>query len=97
MTPSEQLKQIGMNLAASCRTSDLSMARLIAIQLAQQSPTKTTNIDLVRPHLQPLGIELGPAAGSLFALPCWEFTGMRQRSTLETNHAREIKIWRLLT
>jgi len=38
---------------------------------------------------------IGPAAGALFRGAEWEFTGQRVLSSRKSNHAREIKVWRL--
>ena len=37
----------------------------------------------------------GPFWGSLFKGKEWEFTGVRIKSAVVSNHARELKVWRL--
>lgn len=90
-------KEKGMELAAEADASiePLELARGIALRLATMYGE--TNADQVG---QLLWTEhqiksLGPAAGSIFKGPEWEFTGKRVLSTRVSNHAREIKVWRL--
>ena len=88
------LKDEGM-LAAASVSSHLVLARKIASRLAVERGE--TNADQVGRILKrDYGIEsLGPAAGSLFKGPEWEFTGRRVLSARKKNHGREIKVWRL--
>lgn len=94
MTTGEALKQHGMELAADHRVDELCLARQIAIEIARNGDG-TCHMDQVRQRL-PEGVELGPAAGSVFKGSEWEFTGLRVRSLLQSNHARELKVWRLI-
>jgi hypothetical protein len=74
---------------------NLDLARQIAATLATANlPSMTTHMDAVREVLEFLGVELGPAAGSVFAADEWQFTGVRIESKHPANHAREIKVWR---
>ena len=86
-------KAAGMELAASNKQSLLDEARQVAIDIAR-SGDGTCNADLVRMQMGERYEGLGPAAGSIFR--GWEFTGRRVLSSLPANHARELKIWRLL-
>lgn len=98
-----QAKMEGMAAAARKRVLLLEAARKVAMDLAGRHPQGETDADEVRLHmnsrLRAIGSQyryedLGPAAGSIFAQKCWVFTGERRLSTLESNHAREIKRWR---
>src|SRR5579864_1360760 len=79
-------KKMGMDRAADSRKRELSMASAIALQIAQESPTRTVSIDLVQDRLITLGIDLGNAAGSLFKGGQWECVGF-QKSSRVSNHA----------
>ena len=91
-------KEDGMAIAADNQADWLQIARDIAVELALQNPFRTCNADAVgEVLLERHGIaSLGPAAGSLFKGGNWEFTGQRFLSKRKTNHARELKIWRLV-
>jgi hypothetical protein len=93
---SERRKEEGMDAAAS-NSSDLVIAKQIAMELAESSPDRTTNADEVGEELwnRHRIKTLGPAAGSIFKHDRWEFTGRRIESVRKTNHGREIKVWRL--
>jgi hypothetical protein len=93
---SRQLKAEGMEKAATAKTTELAVARELAVSLARQKPTRTLHMDELRTTLDILGIELGPAAGSVFRGDDWEFTGQRVESEHGSNHARELKVWRLI-
>jgi hypothetical protein len=73
----------------------LALARIVARQLAER--WGTVNADHVGHEMKKrYGIDsIGPAAGSLFRGPEWEFTGQRVLSSRVSNHSREIKVWRL--
>lgn len=86
----EDLKREGMELAASNRAELLEDAKAAAKQLAMECGE--VHLDMVREKVDG---DLGPAAGSVFKGAEWEFTGRRIRSTLPSNHGRELKVWRL--
>lgn len=98
LTTGLSLKLSGMKAAAESQEGALAQARMVAIDIAINKPCRTTDSDEVCGKLEELGLQsnLGPAAGSIFKTSDWEFTGQRRRSHRITNHAREIKIWRLL-
>jgi hypothetical protein len=94
----EHEKRQGMsNAEHSQKSSLLEKARDVAERLALADPNRLCNADDVGVAMQDMGItgSLGPAAGSLFKGKKWEFTGQRIRSRRTSNHAREIKVWRL--
>lgn len=89
----EALKDAGMQAAADHRREELEQARAIARQVALQGDG-TCDMDRVR-ALLPEHVDLGPAAGSVFQGKEWADTGVRIRSTLPANHARELRVWKL--
>ena len=90
-------REAGQQRAAAHRAALLAKARALAVQVAQQRRDRTVTADDVYRLLPPADIHhLGNAAGSLFRGAAWEFTGRRTRSRRITNHAREIKVWRLI-
>lgn len=93
------LKEQGMKVAADNRVGILQQARAIALELGRRHPRNECTADAVSMELQrrSLPSNLGPAAGSIFKDGNWYFTGQRIRSKRITNHAREIKVWRLKT
>jgi len=93
----EQKKAEGMSLAASNRSNLLGFARKVARDIALLRPDRTASADDVGRALRRQGItqSLGNAAGSLFRGREWIFTGKRIKSKRVSNHAREIKVWRL--
>lgn len=93
LVTSQQLKELGKQAATESRQADLQTARLIAYWHAYQHGTVT--MDDVRPVLETLDIELGPAAGSVFNDTHFVFTGSRVLSEHRANHARELKVWKL--
>ena len=89
---SRRRKERGMALAADAVPTLLDRAREYARSLGQGSVTA----DDVSEWLEQQGLpDLGPAAGSLFRGPEWEFTGRFVQSTRKTNHARLLRVWRL--
>tara|TARA_R110000824_G_scaffold149861_1_gene320230 strand:- start:508 stop:864 length:357 start_codon:yes stop_codon:yes gene_type:complete len=95
---SERLKNSGMELAAEPKNELLKIARDCASAVALAG-NGTCNADKVAQRMGWLGYsldELGPAAGSIFKGKDWEFTGDRVNSKRITNHARELKVWRLV-
>lgn len=93
---SERLKREGMKQAAD-NSASLGYARMVAKHIAFTRRPYIVTADDVGAELERRGYSgnLGPAAGSLFKGPEWEFTGQRIRSTRKSNHARELKVWRL--
>ena len=92
-------KREGMDDAAHGQNrTPLHMARRIAKDLARSHPLRECHADAVGMELRRRGYppSLGPAAGSLFKGREWKFTGERIPSTRTSNHAREIKVWRLV-
>lgn len=92
----EFAKEQGMNAAAEAKADLLSIARQVAIELANQFGEITA--DDVQAELQRLGYgphDLGNAAGSLFRGGEWEWTGRRRKSVRVCAHANELKCWRL--
>jgi hypothetical protein len=86
-------KELGMGLAADAAEEPLKKARSIAFQIAR-SGSRECDSDQVFKGLGE-GFPTGPWAGSIFKGQDWEFTGKRIRSSRISNHAREIKIWKL--
>lgn len=95
-TASTARKDAGMEAAARNAETDLDKARAIARELCEAHGE--TDADEVGKLLHArYGIKsLGPAAGSIFKSG-FEFTGRRRKSARKTNHARELKVWRLAT
>lgn len=55
------------------------------------------NADREASGMPPVPLELGNAAGSVFALRhMWRFTGQRIKSTRPESHANELKVWQLI-
>ena len=97
---SEARKRRGMDDAAHAYGRNLlETAREIARDLAMNNPLRECHADAVGRELRRRGLptSLGPAAGSLFKSKEWKFTGERIRSSRASNHAREIKVWQLIT
>jgi hypothetical protein len=91
---SRRRKERGMALAADAAPTLLDRARDFAVEVAACKGTVTA--DDVSEWLEANGYpDLGPAAGSLFRGPEWEFTGRFVQSTRKTNHARLLRVWRL--
>ena len=92
-------KREGMDDAAHGQNrTPLCIARRIARDLAKNHPLRECHADAVSKELLRQGYppSLGPAAGSLFKGREWKFTGERICSARASNHAREIKVWRLV-
>ena len=89
-------REAGMRLASTHRGAVLHAARAIAVRVAQGRADRCVTADDVYRHLGAGDKQrLGNAAGSLFRGGRWEFTGHWKHSRRITNHARDIKIWRL--
>lgn len=94
LSESEDRKSEGMRRAAEARSSPLEVARQVAVELCRLNG-ETHADEVGRVLAERHGIKsLGPAAGSVFK-GAFEFTGRRVRSARKTNHARELKVWRL--
>ena len=94
----EKEKSRGMSAASWSRSDLLAEARKIACELAMTRETRECHADNVNREMKRRGIpfeELGPAAGSILKGKDWIFTGKRIKSARITNHARELKVWRL--
>ena len=100
LAASTAAKDRGMALAADAKRELLAEAKGIARQLARAHESSECTADDVGMYYHALGINiaerLGPAMGSLFKGREWEFTGKRVLSKRKSNHARELKVWRLL-
>jgi len=83
----------GMSAAARKRPELLERAREIARGVAREGDG-TCTADDVADYME---YGLGPAAGALFRTKEWEWTGRRVPSRQPSNHARELKVWRLRT
>jgi len=94
----EKEKATGMSAASWSRSDLLAKARTIACELAIERETREVHADNVYREMKRRGIPfegLGPAAGSIFKGRDWVFTGKRIKSARISNHARDIKVWRL--
>ena len=94
----EALKELGIMFASQNRLHELAIARKIAREIALKSPDHTCHMDLVQFRLIDMGIDLGNSAGGLFKDSSqWVWTGRFVKSARKTNHARIIRIWKLLS
>lgn len=91
---SAQLKDRGMTLAAENADAPLAVARRLAREIAQKGDG-TCDADQVAVQMAARGVPPGPWCGSIFKNGEWQFTGQRRRSGQVSNHAREIRVWRL--
>ena len=96
-----QLKQEGMEQAARNRRDMLDEARDIAESIAMQRSDRKITMDavihgLIKRYGEGAVTVLGNSAGSVFKSGDWEWTGERIKSVRVRNHARELKVWRLL-
>ena len=96
LAEARRLRDEGKRIAAENRIEPLELARDIAVELGERFGR--VNIDMVmRVLIKEHGIEsLGPAAGSVFRGPAWEFTGKLIQSQRIVNHGRLIRVWRYL-
>lgn len=94
-----QARDDGMALAAARRSTVLDLARRFARQVAMAREDRTCTADDVRVCLAEVGLDeaLGNAAGSVFRTPDWRFTGHWVASCSVGNHARHIRVWRLVS
>lgn len=91
----ENLKTEGMELAANARAIALNIARSTAVQIARNTDG-TCTADQVQKIMVEQGINLGPAAGSIFKGKEWKWTGRFIKSKRTNNHARILWIWELV-
>lgn len=90
-------KALGMDAAASRRQRILALARTVAERHAEQHGTVT--IDDVMQGLTTCGLEpadLGQAAGSVFRCRTFKWTGTWKESARPSNHARVVRVWRVV-
>lgn len=95
---SERRKASGMELAELNRFALLQVARGIAVDLCRRNGQCTADDVFIEAEKLKNGLtpeSLGPASGSIFKPKYFEFTGLRVKSARKTNHARELKVWRL--
>jgi hypothetical protein len=93
----EALKKQGMTRAEHRRKTELEYGKFIARKIALEDPNRTCDADRVQMILIDQGIDLGNAAGMLFREKGeWQWTGEFMKSARKTNHARLLRIWRLL-
>ena len=92
---SKQLRDTGMESAASGRAELLKRARELAVRLARIHGKITA--DDVRKEYEYRGgnwSELGNAAGSIFKGRYFECVGF-ENSSVATSHARALRVWKL--
>jgi hypothetical protein len=88
----------GLALAAECRNDLVNKIREHLTLVARSKGNRCVTADDYTDFLIAIGSsnkELGNAAGAIFRHPDWEFTGLRTPSRRKSNHARDIKVWRL--
>jgi len=88
-------KEEGIDLAAYNRSESLAIAVDCAIDIAHREGT--VHMDLVRKEMNRRGVDddpLGPAAGAVFR-KYFEPTGLWTKSARVTNHASDLRVWRL--
>ena len=93
----EQLKDDGMAIAAFNKQADLAHARMVAKILAERDALRITTADEVQEVMTERGVSLGNAAGSIFKGKHWQWTGQWVKSNRVSNHARFIRVWRLVS
>jgi hypothetical protein len=91
----EEARDVGMARAALAHLEELMQARVIAKEIAAKSPDHTCDADQVQKICKERGINLGPAAGSIFREKCWVWTGHFAKSGRLQNHSRLLRVWRL--
>ncbi len=94
----EQLRLDGMGQAASNTKEYLTLARRCAATYAKGRIDRCATADDVGRVLKDdHGLDsLGPAAGSLFKTPDWEWSGRWKKSARITNHSRMLRVWRYI-
>jgi hypothetical protein len=96
LTEGERRKEQGLAQAELTRKQLLEIARLFAIQIARRNGSVTSDdvfYEMLREGYDPTA--LGPAAGSVFRGKEWVFTGEWKKSQRLTNHASDLRVWRL--
>lgn len=94
----ERLKEEGQNRAAVRRLELLQFARDGLENIARSRESREVTADDATRYLVENGESgnaLGAAAGSLFRGKQWEFTGRWVKSEKVTNHASDLRVWRL--
>lgn len=94
-----QLKLQGMGLAELNRQELVLKARQVAVEIARARTDKKITVDAVFVELLKQNInanKLGNAWGSIFRGKQWRFTGDWKKSERASNHARMIRVWRLV-
>ena len=91
----EQLKLVGMEMAADNVKEPLELARAVAKEIALLKPDNTVCADEVGAEMESrYGLDtLGPAAGALFKTKDWRWSGRFIKSTRITNHGRLLRVW----
>jgi hypothetical protein len=94
----ERRKEQGMALASAplSRKQLLEIARLVAVRIARQQGWVTSDdvfYALLREGFDPTA--LGPAAGCVFRDKCFVFTGEWRKSARVSNHASDLRVWKL--
>jgi hypothetical protein len=82
--------------ASLSRKQLLEIARLCAIRVARRAGSVTSDdvfYELLREGFDPTA--LGPAAGIVFREKCFVFTGEWRKSQRVSNHASDLRVWRL--
>jgi hypothetical protein len=91
-----ELKESGMQLAASRRKESLAACRSHLVKLAQRGDGTCTADDAAQ-YVEFMRLEpLGNAAGALFAGKWWKMTGEYRPSARKTNHTHRNPIWILV-
>lgn len=91
-------RDAGIAQAAECRNELVNKVREHLRLIAISRGNRCVVIDDCEGFLTSIGKtnkDLGNAAGAIFKHPDWQFTGMRTASLRKSNHARDIKVWRL--
>lgn len=94
----EALKTMGMKHAATSKKDTLELGKLLCRQAAKTRSNKTATADDASRGFVALGLPancLGAASGSLFRSNNWSFTGQWTKSKRVTNHASDLRIWKL--
>ena len=90
-----ELKEAGMQLAASHKSDLVDKVRYQLERIAAGRSDRTVTIDDAEPFLEARGEGLGNAAGSVFKGDRWEFTGQFVPSRRVSNRGRYVRVWRL--
>ena len=91
---SYEAKEHGMLMAKTYREEVFIKARQAAIKIGRQKRYVTADdvyLYLINKK-ENVGF-LGPAAGSIFRMPCFRFTGRWVASKRVSNHARQNRVW----